>query len=251
MDDLNDDQRHLVGLVECPVAWEETCTDEDFSTLLRYMWFKVVQEHELDKESHLLSNEDWRPDKFFIQSIYSDASIIWPVEQVASWKPDAERAYRAKYKGFINLMPATPVKNPKHFVAESSSDDEVAEQSIATGNSKLYPRFNHQMQIRLLWACLSKEWLSSTEDVHNDLDVLENTSEVVERFSQVFYRNVRRFSVMTDDPSGCVAGTPSVYLTLEVEFSTPLAHMYPISEAEAKIGGAASIVYVSRQDLIG
>jgi hypothetical protein len=249
MNGLNDDQYKLINLIGCPVAWEDTCTDEDFSALLRYMWFKVVQGHQLDRESSLLSNLDWRPDEFFIQSIYSDESIAWPMGQVSSWKPRAEKEYREKYKGFMNLRPAPPSIYSKHHAKASSTDAEVAKQSIDTGNSKLYPRFDHQKQTRLLWTSFCKVWLGAVEDLEIDVSVEENTSRIVDRFAEVFGQNVLRFSIETDDPAGCVNGVSSTFLTLEVDFSTPIAHVYPISEAEAKVGGADAIIYVSSEDL--
>jgi len=246
---LNDDQRKLARLIACPVDWSSICTDDDFSVWLRYMWFKVVQKHKIDGEQLLLSSEDWQPDEVFILNIYSDDAIVWPMEQVESWINSARREYEKKYGRFRKLIVASRDVYSKHLAHPDSTDDEVARLSVRSGNSILYPRISSDLQTRFLWTALSKVWTAHVESYKHDDDLLVDTSRIVEEFGATFPQATIRIPVETDNPVGCVLGEPSKFLVVEVNFSTPVAHPYPISRVEAEMAGMKSVVYVSPEEL--
>jgi hypothetical protein len=246
---LNDDQLKLAGLISCPVDWTAICLDEDFSTWLRYLWFKVVQEHKIDSEELLLSSHDWEPDEVFILNIYADSAITWPMEQVESWIEAARRGYEKRYGRFRRLRVASRTVYPKHLCHPDATDAQVARQSVRTGDSALYPRISELLQTRFLWTAISKIWMERVRPYEDDSALLIDSARVVEEFDVAFPLSTLRIPLETDHPVGCVLGRPSRFLVVEVNFSTPVAHIYPISLAEAEKVGMDSVVYVGTEDL--
>ena len=239
---LNDDQSKLAELIACPVNWAAICLDDDFATWLRYMWFKVIQQHKIDSEQLLLSSDDWRPDEVFILDIYDDSAIVWPIEQVESWIGPARREYEQRCGRFRRLVVASRKVYPKHLPPPDFTDAQVAQESIRTGDSQLYPRISEDLQRRFLWTALSKIWMERVEQYRDDRDLLVDSSRVVEQFDITFPLATTRTPVETDNPVGCVLGQPSRFLVVEVNFSTPLAHIYPISRTEVEKAGMDSVV---------
>jgi hypothetical protein len=221
----------VVTQISCPIDWESKGIDSELSYWLRFIWFAVVKEYQVDGESSLLDWNGWSPDADEIELLDVDESNS-VLKRIESWKPCAITRYQRLCGRFAELRVLDPEShNHKHSAHPSATDSEVASLSFTSGEGVLYPRITLQFQTELMWEALLK--LRIKQDCVFWPDIDDRSGAIVSHFEYIFGCNVLHLAVDLCIPVGCTHGKASQHLMLKFGFTSPeRMHPHPISAAE-------------------
>jgi hypothetical protein len=221
----------IAAVLRCPISWDEICPDLEFARQLYFMWLATMRRHEVDRESALLSYEDWQPDRSVIETMHDRDDVRSRLINAKIWRPRAETEYVDTFRRFSELRVATVNDYDKHYIAWSASDAEVRDASVTRNAGILYPRCNTSWQRSLAFAALGREWADT--GAWWDFEDSDDPTLRAAAFNAVFAGNGSSVLIELGYDIGCSAGCPTRFALLRYDFSAPyLVHVYPCRQED-------------------
>jgi|ERR1700722_10060544 len=88
----------IAAVLRCPISWDMICPDHEFGKQLYFIWFATMRRYEVDRESALLSCEDWQPDRLVIETLHDKDDICSRLINAEIWRPRAETEYLGAFR---------------------------------------------------------------------------------------------------------------------------------------------------------
>ncbi len=225
------DIQAIAGALSCSALWDSICSDREFAQQLRFMWTYAMSLYQVDREADLMhadsvvDDEPWTPDLQAIELLHDDdQSVRARLINAKTWRPRAEKHYRAATERFEKLQIATSAEYDKHYPGRRLTDEEVAARSKTSPDGILFPRCDAGWQRSLAWAALSREWYAVLCQLGDDDDVEQRG----EAFENRFGDNATSILIQLDYDLGCARGRGTSYALIKFDFSPPyLTHVYP------------------------
>ena len=221
----------IAAVLRCPISWDEICSDVEFGHQLYFMWLATMRRYEVDRESDLLNNEDWQPDRLVIETMHDQEDIRSRLINAELWRPRAETEYLDAFRRFSELQVATAEEYDKHYIAWSAGDAEVRDMSVRRNAGILYPRCNAPWQRCLAFAAFGREWAAA--GMWWDSEDSDEPTLRAAAFNAIFAGNGLSVLVELDYDIGCSAGYATRFALLKYDFSAPyLVHVNPCRQED-------------------
>lgn len=221
----------LIELLSCPIDWQSICPEPEFVGWLDFGWYATCVRHQIDREASFnFTYENFAPSSTSIEEL-DDVEFFAALHNVRQWNIAARDEFLSFYRRFVQLSAVGAEIYRKHYSARSSSPEEIASKSATHGASILLPYITTAVQERLLWASLAQ----LTWQVMSELDNLERFSSPEEaelKFRDLFGKHSIIIATDFCRPVGASAGQPTQFACIDIDFSTPQFHIYPVSKSE-------------------
>ena len=227
--------KRIKELVKNPAMELEEKFSPNFWPILEDLWRCTFSEHEVDLESEYI---EWDlMGQLDYQLEIDDLEDLIPVKiNLESKVFAATLSYRSKVQRLSNLRVAQKSDYKKHFPLSYQNENEIAaaskQEEISKFNLRIDKIISERDILPDIWDLLANYLVNSSECFerrgnHGPEIWLSNWNELMEK-------KVLRIvnDCMVD--IGYVEGKATQLMLFEFDFSTPICHMYPISDMEAK-----------------
>jgi hypothetical protein len=221
----------LVAELSCPVDWTQASVEPELARWLNFLWFARCHAHQVDGEvSALFDTEDW--------CISDDELGLWNAKEiesalanVRSWVGALREPYRTFSRRFTALVAADRDTYRKHYAPSTSSLSEICALSVQRSASVLLPQVDPALQCSFAWAALDD--LIFKHMAHFDSFATQaNPKPAADHLARLLERDSLLIAVQACRIIGATDGAPTSFTIIDVDFSTPQFHMYPINEVE-------------------
>lgn len=225
--------RELHQLIKDPVDWLAVTGEEDVEFWLSFYWYAIVKENDVDCEASLLEWMDWKNPSFFA-SMLDDHEMVRIEINIRTWIDRAKSHYLQKVRRFCELKVAEMEDYSKHYVVGDFDDESVCAISRRRGEGVLFPRINSKVQLSMIWSVLGarmNEVLAGEKPLE-----YATTPNVLKDLLDLHLFDTNNLKLVAEFPIniGAVSGLATRYCVIKIDCTTPIAHIHPITEIEAK-----------------
>ncbi len=212
----------VLSQLRCPVEWDFSERSEELSDGLgMFFWHEVAASYQVDLEAGWILQPSLIEDES-IEDLTADLANI------ATWIERARVEYVSRTRRFWALTVAGPEEYSKHYPSPGESLEAIRSRTDRTQVSSLFPGIRAPDLHEALW-----EGMSHLAPISYRLIGLLS-HDLRHLWERVLYEPSIRLAFDTMNPIGACNGFDSDWLCYEIDASTPIAHAYPVSEAEAR-----------------
>ena len=201
----------------CPIEWNVTDRLEDFAIEMQHLWIQIASKHQVDLEGEIWADPDSLESHIVEDSQQDVDNMRSDLINVRSWIEIARNEYIENTRRFWAMRIATHEEYSKHYPAPAITRDELLARTLQTDISLLYHGIDTQILQEVLWSGLCDIAMEKEEELWNKMLVVSNLRIVFDMLNDI----------------GATSGMNTKYLCFELDFSTPIAHSYPVSKEEA------------------
>lgn len=221
----------LLELLSCPINWEVVCPEPEMAEWLYFGWYATCHRYQVDREvSFNFSYENFKVSEGKVAAL-DDTEIAVALHNVKKWIEEARSDYLSFFRRFALITAVGAETYSKHYSAQAISSSTVANKSAKRGASVLLPYITTVLQERLMWAALDNLTFCEMENFHR----LENHHEPRDaeaKFRSLYGDHSVIVAVDYCYPMGATKGEITSLACIDLDFSTPQFHIYPISRSE-------------------
>lgn len=214
--------------------------DSFFAIRLKHLWYAVAAKHQVDHEASYI---DWQDDLLnncmLHESSWDDLRSI--LINIDSWHSQAYKEFITQSRKFTCLKMADRSEYSKHYVVKRMTQDSVRKLSKANHVSKFYSHVRVEYLYNWLWDVFDNSFERSFSEEQMDEPRL-NLSDWWNNWEASFPNSTKLFHVDSMHEVGATEGESTTYLCINVDFSTPIAHAYPIGISD--IPNTAKLLFV-------
>ena len=225
------ERKELITRLTCPLNWDDICPEPELRYWLRFGWYTVARRHQIDCEvEFLFCYDDCAVSPNAIEDM-DDAEVVITLHNVRRWHDSARVEYLKYYNRIYELGAVRADTYSKHYVAQRLTAKAISDISISRRASVLLPHITPDIQNHLLWAALDNlVWLQTCDFGQVDSFFEPEATEKVLR--ELFDSHSLLVNVDFCCPIGATNGLETQFGRMDIDFSTPQFHLYPITYRE-------------------
>jgi hypothetical protein len=225
--------KRLRQLLACPPTWYDSSGEDWVTTILELDWYYSLAQHAID-------GDDLPFDPYEFEEYAGDEDSVEREhlkKNLEMRRPEAERTFATRAGRLIGLRFMRPSEQKKHFNASWSHHQVTAEST--KGTSYLFQDFESERLERTFWEFLHltfMEYLQAPNDYEEFVKPGGTLANIPEAALWHRFLNTESLRICLDTirPIGATDGVPTSFLCFDIHFGAKLAHIYPVSEQEAK-----------------
>ena len=201
------------------------------ATWLYFGWYATCHRYQVDQEvSSNFSYENFKASEGEVAAL-DDTETAAALHNTNMWIEKARTDYLSFFRRFALLTAVGAKTYSKHYFAQPISSSKFANKSAKRGASVLLPYITTVLQERLMWAALDNLTCCEMADF-DSLDNHHRPRNVESKFRSLYGDHSVIVAVNFCYPMGTTKGEITPFACIDLDFSTPQFHIYPISQSE-------------------
>lgn len=197
------------------------------------LWTAVACRHQVDDEGLFTS---WESDEFLKYQIENEpekSELAKIFINMTTWRKIAEEEYRHEVRKITFLKMASSEDYMKHYVFLNRTEDQVADLSKTSGVSKFYSHITPDKLEAFMFDVLA-EFFEDKFRKAGSPDVVHDADAWWREWKRHTDSSALLIYVDCMKDIGASGGRSTEHLCLNVNFSTPIAHAYPVDKNQIK-----------------
>lgn|SRR5689334_13979439 len=220
-------------LMACPPTWYDTSGEDWVTTIFELDWYYSLAQHAIDGD-----DLPFYPDQF--EEYAGDENAVkreHMTKNLEMRRVEAEKTFTKRAGRLIGLCFMRPSEQKKHFNASWSQNQATAKST--KGTSYLFHDFESERLERTFWEFLHFTFMEHMNEPNDYKEFVTPGGELANipeatLWSKFLSNDSLRICLDTIRPIGATEGKPTSFLCFDIHFGAKLAHVYPVSEDEAK-----------------
>lgn len=225
--------RWILKLLAVPAVLQNNFAARNLraESLLRDLWTAVACRHQVDDEG---SFTNWESDEFLKYQIENEpekSELAKFFINMTTWRKIAEEEYRYEVRKITFLKMATSEDYSKHYVLPNQTKNQVANLSRTSGVSKFYSHIT-PTKLEVFMFDVLAEFFEDKFRQAGEPDAVHDADAWRTEWKRHADSSALLIYVDCMEEVGASGGQPTEHLCLNVNFSTPIAHAYPVNKNE-------------------
>jgi hypothetical protein len=225
--------QRLRQLVACPPTWYDASGEEWVTTILELDWYYSLAQHAIDGDDlpfHPYQFEEYAEDE-------DPGELEHMTKNLEMRRSMAEKTFANRAGRLIGIRFMRPSEQKKHFNASWSQDQATAESR--KGTSFLFHDFESERLERTFWEFVHYLFMEHVQEPKDYEEFVTPGGELANipeatLWNKFLTKDSLRICLDTIRPIGATDGKPTSFLCFDIHFGAKIAHVYPVSEDEAK-----------------
>ncbi len=223
----------LLGAVKCPVDWAELGVPTDLAIWLNFLWYAECHSRQIDREASLIfSNESFLVEDELPPLLEGDdEEVRRHLTNVLTWIDDAKCAYVEFTRRLSLLSAAGRAEYRKHYPLKAEHLEAACKASLARNAAVLRVELTPELQEHFMWEALD-DVVCCHMTGQQVLEVWEDPDLARRHLLSVLDTHSLKIGANFCHDIGASAGKLTPYGRIDIDFSTPQFHIYPIGKEE-------------------
>jgi hypothetical protein len=223
----------FLTVAKCPEDWAALGIPPDLATWLNFLWYSECHSRQIDREaSHIFLNESFLVEEELSPLLEGDdEEVNRYLANLGGWIGKARDEYIEFTRRFSLLSAVGRAEYKKHYPQQAMTLEAARTASLARNASVLRSELTPELQEHFMWEALDHVVYRHMAEKHYT-EVFEDPAAGRSRLLSLLDTHNLKISANFCHHIGASAGDLTPYGRIDIDFSTPQFHIYPIGKEE-------------------